>query len=207
MKLAFARCGKNDVQLIWLGAVLTMVAGYFFVFRTLETQIADRYEATQSVYAALEHNATILRERPILERRRREADLHLQGLNLEADRPAAVAAFVREIAHISLSHRVRVTAIDAPRIDTSLTTDRETLDPIALDVTIVGTYRDLLATIRDLSRGRSLAQIDISAIERISTRTGGGGLAAKLRINIEHLREATTPVPSLLGGAHVFARP
>ncbi|GAC1416191.1 MAG: hypothetical protein NVSMB5_06240 [Candidatus Velthaea sp.] len=208
MKSNRDRSSGIDAQLIWLAAVLIVVAGYFFVFRSLEERIADEYAATQSIAAALRRNDAIVRERPTLERRKRDVNARLNGLTLNADRSTIVARFVREAAGLALAHNVRVTAIDAARATIGIARADELFDPIALDLTLVGQYRDLLGAMRDLSHTRTLARIDVASVERSAMRKANGTNAVQVRLHItaQRLRDAEPTGPATHGEQHDLPR-
>lgn len=208
MKLGLSTSGKHDAQLVWLAALLVVVAGYFLVFRTLEERIAGENAATENIVATLTGNAAIVRERPALEQRKRDIDARLRGLALHGDRATSMAAFIQECARIASVHYVRVAAIDASRADVRPAGSHDAFEGLALDLTLLGDYRGLLAAIRDLSHARTLAQIDISSIERRTARKASDTRALEVRLHVlvQRLRDTVPASPASNGVTRVFSR-
>jgi hypothetical protein len=206
---------QHETQLLWSLAVVVFLAGYFLVYRSFEDRIAANYGATADVVDALRHNDMTLAHRPALEEADRRLRAALQAVDLRSDRAAIVASFVRETARVAAVHNVGVSAIEGPRGDVRMAprtrpTDIVAQAPVALfetiplDLTINGSYRDLLTTIGDLSHARVLAQIDLISIERLPVAGKNHPLTARLQVTLERLR--TQPrAPRTLPGGHVRA--
>jgi hypothetical protein len=147
---------------------------------------------------------TAQRGRGELEARERQLDESIRRLDLDADHPTAVARFVREAAELASLHHTTLIQIDEgraesldPRAPAANVAD-EQLESIPFDVTLSGSYRDLLATIRDFGRSPIALRIEVASIEQ--THTAGDApsatpLTARLHIGIERLRDRTSPAP------------
>jgi len=200
-----------DSQLLWSLAVLVLFAGYFFVYRSLEDRVGTQYVATSGIVDSLRNNDAILARRPALEDLHRTLASDLRTIDLRSDRSVIVALFVRETARISVAHHVSVSAIDGVRSDNRFPVRPMPVDPSVrtlapaansaplfettpLDVILRGSYSDLLAAIRDLSRARVLAEIEVVSIERTPGASGSGAsLSARLHVNLDRLNAPMRP--------------
>jgi hypothetical protein len=199
MTLGSAR--GNDTALLWLACVLALGFGYYVVFGVLGTAIDREHDLTGGTSAMLQTNAHALAQRPALEREERSVGDRLRGLQLDADHPATVARFIHTASDIAAAQHVNLAQIDerrpAPTTYPALPQAQSgagafAFEPIPLDVTLRGTYRDLLAMIRDLARAPITMQIEVAAIERnggAADVAAGGPLTARLHIVLQRLSD------------------
>jgi len=213
-----ASAKHRETQLLWSLAVLVLLAAYFFVYRSFEDRVATQDSATAGIVDSLSSNDAILARRPQLEEAHRKLASSLRTIDLRSDRSATVALFVRETARVAVAHHVNVTAIDGTRTDNRLPVRPVAIAPVVpgavvpavngvslfestpLDVTLRGSYSDLLGAIRDLSRARVLAEIELVSIERTPGAAGiGHTLTARLHVNLDRLNTPAR-LPVLSGG-------
>lgn len=206
MKIARGAGLSNAVKLLWLGAVLVLLAGYVFVHRSFEIRIAEQIAESETIALALDRNEVVLRGRSALERQQHRFEAVLGSVDLHAEHSALVARFIHEAVRIGNEHRVRVVQIDGARggpatlysppaaDESAASADRPLFDTVLLEVTLEGMYLDVLSAMRELSRMRVLVQVDIAAIERITASQESGPLVtAHLHVAVERLLDRPTP--------------
>jgi len=208
----------REAQLLWSLSVVVLLAGYFLVYRTFEDQIAARFGATSDVVDVLRRNDAVLARRPALETLNKKLLSALHSIALRSDRSAIVALFVRETARVAAVHHLAVLSIEGPRGDGRLptrtlptvagTTQTSSLtapspplfDSVPLDITLHGSYADLLGAIRDLSHVRVLAEIELVSIERTPAPGNAHPLTAHLHVNLDRLTSVAPKAPGLTEG-------
>lgn len=193
----------REARLLWSLSVVVLLAGYFLVYRTFEDQIAARFGATSDVVDVLLRNDAVLARRPALETLNKKLLSALHSIALRSDRSAIVALFVRETARVAAVHHLTVLSIEGPRGDGRLPT--RTLPPplfdsVPLDITLHGSYADLLGAIRDLSHVRVLAEIELISIERTPALGNAHPLTARLHVNLDRLASVAPKAPGLTEG-------
>jgi Tfp pilus assembly protein PilO len=207
--------GRGDVVLLWLTSLVTMCAGYFIVFDLLGGAVDAAHQRTASVSEQMLDNAGLLAQRPALAREVAAVDEQLHELRYQGDTPTAVARFIHLTANIAIARGVRLAQIDAhtasgfaaPETTRIARTSGGaiTIEAIPLDVTLRGSYRALVQTIRDLASAPMPMHIEIAAIERdatVATDTRSiGQLTARLHIVLERVSDeppfplGTPPLP------------
>ena len=196
---------------LWFAAVLVVLAGYVFVFRAAEARIDDRRADNARIAAQLAAAERTLQARGALERERHVLHERLRRVDLDGDRTAVEARFVRAAARIAAQHRTTIASISAQggasrslapvpaQAPVVSQTSADPFEPIALDLTVEGRYADVLATIAALSGARALAAVDVVALARKQAGSADPTLSAQLRVAIEYLAApATTAQPATL---------
>jgi hypothetical protein len=140
----------------------------------------------------------VLAQRSDLEAQRGQLSAALGELQLQADRATTVARFIRVTAQIAALHRVSLERIDggiaapSPIVTPAAGAARAAapaLEPLPLDVTLRGSYADLIASIRDLARAPVTVRVVIAALERTSP-DGAAPPALTARLHVALLRLA-----------------
>jgi Tfp pilus assembly protein PilO len=203
----FRAPAANDLSLLWLACVLALCAGWYVAFYRLGAAIDLQGDITAEAAATMKANTAIAAAGPKLERTERALDAALDSFDIRADHATAVARFIGEAARIAALHHAGLVQIDERRagaVDPH-SSQRPAAGPpfetIPLDVTLTGSYRDLVAAIRGLAQAPVAMRIEIASIER----TPGAGesgrpadvLTARLHVNVERLvEERPTVSPS-----------
>jgi len=193
-------------KLSWFACLLLAVAGYSLVYRPYESAITDAFASRESIAFAIDQNRTLLARRTALENLRDNLERLLEELDLHDDAQTLVARYVRDAARLSSAHHVRITALQplvtphTPETQTALAAGPAALAATPLDLTLEGTYGDLLATIRGLSQDRILASVDLESLERSNTPVTVTTPHLDARLHIE-LKRTFAP-----GGDHVRLR-
>jgi hypothetical protein len=200
----------TDAKLVRFAAVLTVLAGYAFVFRAGESQIDGRIAENAHIAEQLRDGERTLASRAVLLAERARLRAQLRSADVTADRSAIVARFLRHAAVIAAEHHAAITAITAGGT-VPITTSRtpapsgplagrsearsvdEPFEEISLEVTVEGRYADVLATIRALPAGRVLASVDVTSLARKNAASADGTLTASLRVVLERI----APLPTL----------
>ena len=186
-------------KLLWFACVLVITAAYAFIYRPYEDAVANANTSRENVAQAIDQDDALLRRRVALERARRELTRSLQSLDFDDDQPTLVALYVRDASRITSAHHVRITALDMrdSQQPQGASANGSTLSVFAttpLDLTLVGSYGDLLTTIRALSRARILANVDISSLERSEKPSTDPATHLSARLHIELKRLLPTGV-------------
>jgi hypothetical protein len=197
VKHALTGGGWSDTLLLWFASLVLLVAGYGIAWGLLGAAIATQHELTERISDRLLGNAILLQGRPTLEAAARELDRRALPLALDADRPTTVARFIhlttmvaeRTGAAIGQIEDDRSALLQAPGADDP----GLALEPIILDVTLRGTYRALVATIRELVGSPLTMQIEVAAIERNNTAEQRQDLTAHLHVILEHVARVVPP--------------
>ncbi len=198
---------------LWLGAVLVVLAGYGFLFRGAEARIDDRLDANARTLAQLAADERTLRAGAALARERRALGERLRRVDLDGDRTAVVARFIRAAARIAAQHHTAVSTIAAqpsaaqpsaaqpsPAASPApLLAAADPFEPIPLDLTVDGRYADVLATIAALSGARVLVAVEVVGLARKQAGSADPALRAQLHVVIERLAlpAASAPAPDV----------
>jgi hypothetical protein len=181
----------TDVKLVRFGAVVVVLAAYVFVFRGGESRIAQRLDDNAQIAERVRAAERTLAARPRFEADRRRLHGELHAVELDAGRSALVARFLRDAARIAAAHHAAIPTITA--INTAgppgaaPNGPNELLDAIPLELTVEGRYADVLATMRELSRSRVLAAVDIASLARKHADGADATLTAALHVALERL--------------------
>jgi len=204
---SFRAPAADDRSLLWLACVLALCAGYYVAFYQLGAAIDLQADITAHAASTIHANTAFAAGGPKLEQTERDLDAALDELDIRADHATAVARFIRETARIATLHDAGLVQIDerpAGAVDPR-SSQRPTADPpleaIPLDVTLTGSYRDLVATIRAMAQAPVAMRIEIASIERSAGASESGRpaevLTARLHVSVERLADETpTPSPS-----------
>jgi hypothetical protein len=165
----------------------------------LGTAIDGRQQRGAEIAARLSADTRVLAQRSDLEAQRGQLSAALGELQLQADRATTVARFIRVTAQIAALHRVSLERIDggiaapSPIVTPAAGAARAAppaLEPLPLDVTLRGSYADLIASIRDLARAPVTVRVVIAALERTSPDGAAAPPALTARLHVALLRLA-----------------
>ncbi len=192
----------NAAKLLRFSAVLTVLAGYVFVFRTGENRIGDQLAENARTAERIAAAERTLASEPALETERRRLRGTLVSVHLRGTRGAHVARFVRDAANVLAAHRARIATIAAnasPVAISAATTVNgmtaasgaavDSLDSISLDVTVDGRYADVLKAIRAMSRTDVLASVDVVSLARKNADAPEATLTATLHVVLHRLAD------------------
>jgi hypothetical protein len=189
----------SDALLLWLACAFAACAGGGLAFGVLGAAIDAQHLRTAHVSQVAAVDARVLARRPSLEREAARLTTELRGLTVEADRPTIVAHFIRIASAATAAHHVTITEIEERSAPMSTTAPLPSaasaaggvppapgsnFEAIPLEVTLDGSYPDLLATIRELAQTPLVMQIHVASLERSAP---GSALCARLRIELERL--------------------
>jgi Tfp pilus assembly protein PilO len=203
----FRAPAANDLSLLWLACILALCAGFYVAFYRLGAAIDLQTDITAQAASTMHANAAIAATGPKLEQTEHALDAVLAGFDIRADHATAVARFIREAAQIAALHHAGLIQIDERRAAAVDPRSSHAADPrfetIPLDVTLTGSYRDLVAAIRGLAQAPVAMRIEIASIERIAGAGESGRpadlLTARLHVSVERLAdEIPTSSPSSL---------
>jgi hypothetical protein len=184
----------TDVKLVRFAAVLVLLAGYAFVFRSGEARIAA--QAAQNARSAerIVAGERSLASREALERERALLRGQLRLPDLARGRGDLVARFVRDAASVARARRCAIVAIAAggPQTTVQPRAADDPFEAIVLETTIEGRYADVLGTVGALSASHVLAAIDIASIARKNANAPDPTVSAVLHVAIERLAATRT---------------
>ncbi len=198
MKRTLPRWAKSDTWLLWAACAVALYAGWYIAFDLFGNAI-DRQELRSGrVAETLQATARDLAQRPRLEHAERVLDEHLRDFDIGADKPTTVAHFIGAAARIATAHHVNLDEVEQPGPAAAPFPEAETkrapgstfsFEAIPLEVTLSGTYADLLAAIRALAQAPVSMQIEIAAIERkpAAASSSDAPLAARLHVVLQRL--------------------
>ena len=192
----------NAAKLLRFTAVLTVLAGYVFVFRAGESRIGEQLADNARIAERIAAAERTLASDPALETERRRLRGTLASVQLHGTRGAHVARFMRDAAHVLAAHRTTIAsiavnaapiAISAGARVTGVTAGSDaavdSLDAIPLDVTVDGRYADVLSAIRALSRTDVPASVDIMSLARKNADASEATLTATLHVVLHRLAD------------------
>jgi Tfp pilus assembly protein PilO len=190
----------TDAKLVRFAAVVIVLATYVFVFRGGEARIAERLDENARIAERVRAGERTLASRPRVEADRSRLRRELRAVELDADRSALVARFLRDAARIAAVHHAVIPTITATGTSSGVTAapnaPREPLEAIPLEITVEGRYADVLATMRALSRLRVLAAVDIASLARKHADGGDATLTAALHVALERRAPAELAPPT-----------
>lgn len=222
----------SAARAVRFAAVLVVLAGYLFVFRTGEARIAAQIGANTEVAGRLLSARRILVSRAALEAERARLTAALRSETSDAARDTPVAAFLHDAASLAAARRTRITTVTssgASSVSSGNTPSLNAVPPAnaatpvsaatngtpaatpstssfrttAFELGIEGRYADVLATVRALSAAsRGLASVEIGSLARARTALAGSTLSASLKVALHRL---ATPAPG--AATDVPARP
>jgi hypothetical protein len=192
-----------DAGLLWLACAAVACAGAYLAFGLLGGAVERQREATSRIADALLASARIAAQRPTLERAQAELDARLRGWDLHADKPALVARFIHCVTDIAAAQHVEIGSVDertAPPVGPiapAASTQARQLETIPFEVTLRGSYPEVLAAIRALAQTPVAMRLEIAALER--TSAGGTAATAPLtaRVHVELERLDASELPQL----------
>jgi hypothetical protein len=195
----------NDRSVLWLACVLALCAGYYLAFYRLGAAIDLQHDLTAEVTSTMRANSAIAAAGPQLAQTEHDLNAALNELDIHADHATTVARFIRESARIATLNRTGLVQIDERRGGAVDLGNRQgpagdaPFETIPLDVTLSGSYRDLVGTIRGLAQAPVAMRIEIAAIERDAGAGEAGGppavLTARLHVSVVRL-SGELPPPS-----------
>jgi hypothetical protein len=201
---------NGDANAVTFAAVLVLLTGCVFVFRPDEARIGARAADDRRIRAQLASAERTLRARGELERERDGLRARLHEVDLDGDRTAAAARFVRDAAGIAARHHTTIASIAAVGPPTGAATGAgtaaappgaapsparppaDTFEAIPLDLTVEGRYADVLATVAALSSARVPAMVDVASLARKQAGSPDATLSAQLHVTIQRLVPATS---------------
>ena len=189
----------TDAKVVRFAAVLVVLAGYAFVFRSGETRIAAQVAENARSAERLVAGERSLAARDALERERAHLRAQLRLSDLASSRGELVARYVRDAAALAGARRCAIVAIAASGSQTPAQS-RAADDPFeatVLETTVEGRYVDVLATLRALSSSRVLAAVDVASIARKNANAADATVTAVLHVALERL--APLPVAEVPG--------
>jgi Tfp pilus assembly protein PilO len=195
-------------------AVVVVFAAYVFVFRGGEGHIASQLDQNERLVERVHAAEHTLAARPRIEAQRTRLRDRLRTVELDAGRSALVARFLRETARIAATYHATIATITAAAATTASPTNATTasttsalgatattaarsnvvatagpepepLEALPLDITVEGSYTDVLAMIRALSRTRVLAAVDVASLARKHADGEDATLTAALHVQLE----------------------
>ena len=193
----------TDAKVVRFAAVLVVLAGYLFVFRSGEERIGAQAADNARAAERLAAGERALAARPTLERERAHLRTQLRLADLAAGRGELVARYVRDAAALARARRCAIVAIaasgqTAAPAAAAIAPPADPFETIALETTVEGRYADVLSTIRALSAGRVLATVEVASIARKNVHAPDPTVSAVLHVALERL----PPSPSVeLAGA------
>jgi Tfp pilus assembly protein PilO len=156
-------------------AVLIALGGYIYVYRPLETTVADRYAQLDASRATLVRSLELARRIPALARERTALEGRFARVHVRDQQAAMVERFLRAVAEIAARDGVAVESVasDAPPTYTAARTVRGApFDELPLDLTLRGHYRDVIHAIREVNDGDVAARITLASLRDADRRPG-----------------------------------
>ena len=191
----------NAAKLLRFTAVLTVLAGYVFVFRAGESRVGEQLADNARIAERIAAAERTLASDPALETERRRLRGMLASVQLHGTRGAHVARFMRDAARVLAAHRTTIATIAVNATPIAISGTRvngvtagsdaavDSLDAVALDVTVDGRYADVLSAIRALSRTDVPASVDIMSLARKNADASEATLTATLHVVLHRLAD------------------
>jgi hypothetical protein len=171
-------------------AVMTVLAGYVFVFRAGESRIGDQLADNARIAEQIAAAERAVASAPALETERRRLRGTLVSVHLRGAPGAHVARFMRAAARVLAAHRATIATIavnTAPIVPASVPADQ--LDSVALDLTVEARYADVLDAVRALSRTDVLASVDVTSLARKNADGAEPTLTATLHVVLHRIAD------------------
>jgi hypothetical protein len=186
---------------IWGLSILVFALGYVFVDRPLADRLSQIEADRDRTLAAIDRNAALAHDAAALGNQLAALRARLAEVDLSADPDRSLAAFVGAATAIARACRVRITGLDGRPIARRATiapTRGNGVPPAfsatTIEVTLQGTYANLIAALRRLSHGRVPLQVEVSAIGRTADPSGTSEPLLDARIRVDLLHRATPKV-------------
>jgi hypothetical protein len=164
----------------WLLVAALGIAGYARVVVPAEQAVRDSQTHAHALYDLAYRNERMIDQAAALQAARARVKRDLAQLGVENGVGKASLAFLRLMQAESKSHQVVLSALSpggAGVAETASGTQR-------LDIALRGSYRELLATLSDISKHDVL--FDVDGVELSSTGSFGGDVDATLHATLYH---------------------
>ena len=159
-------------------AALLMLVAYLALFRPAEDTIRQRFSDIDRETTILEARLALARRDVALKRERARLRMQLQAFHLHDDRARGVQRFLVVASAIARRHGVRITEITSTATSqarrafspaASASTVRAVpstaiFDEVPLNLTVRGTYHEVLRTARDLSSANVPLRLSIDSL-------------------------------------------
>jgi Tfp pilus assembly protein PilE len=190
----------TGAKLLRFTAVVVVLGAYVFVFRGGEGQITAQLDENARLVERAHAAERTLAARPSIEAQRMHLRDRMRTVELDADRSALVARFLRDAARIAATHHATIPAITATGTTATTSTsptsakstvpatdlaEPEPLEALPLEITVEGRYAEVLAVIRALSRTRVLAAVDVASLGRKHADGADATVAAALHVQLQ----------------------
>jgi hypothetical protein len=180
---------------VYAAGVAIAALGYVFIERPLQTAIDDVTREREGILAEIGHNIALRENARPLEARLATLQARMHETVLADDPVAATAIFVGEATTVARTFQTRITGFagrpidrlassaSPPKIGAASPTVFQTAP---IEVTMEGSYANLIGALRSLSHQRIPARVAVMSIERIADQRNAREpvLDARIRVDI-----------------------
>jgi Tfp pilus assembly protein PilO len=161
---------------------LVAIAAYAFVFRPMESTLADRYAQADALRSGLERHMAIARRMPAIAAERSALERYMRPFRLHDSSAVLVDRFLHATARIAAADAIAIETITAQGAAPAFTPGNvvpkprdqsaDPFDRIHLDLTMRGPYSNVLHAIRTLNDTGIAMQLTVATLSTTGRRAG-----------------------------------
>jgi hypothetical protein len=186
---------------IWFASIVMVALGYLFIDRPLQEQVTNLDIEHDRTLAEIDRNGALAHDAAALAHRYALLHAATAAVDFSEDPNRLVATFVGEATFVAHTGHVRITGFDGRPLTrvaaTPAVTPPSTTEAIAattIELTVEGTYANLITSIRHLSHQRVPIRVEVASIERIPDLQHQSAPLLEARIRVDILHRTTANV-------------
>lgn len=156
-----------------LAAVAIVLLGFLTIVRPLETAMAERYADLDNVRERFDRDAMLARQLPALSAERTQLAATLARRHVHEPPAALVDRFLRVTARVADREHVAIqTLAAAPAAPPLHSAEAPLFEELHLDVTLRGTYDDVLRAARAINASDVATQLSVASLGNTERHPG-----------------------------------
>lgn len=192
--MTFRALRLSDSGVLWLAALLILLAGTYVVESRYQSAIAQSEARSDFLYARTISNERTVEEAPSLRKLQTTVEADLRSLSRGLPQSLTTAGLLTMLQTTGGIHHVAIVAVQPDEVQPATVAQpalsvEPWLRPTAVTIKLHGTFRDLLYFVEAVSRGRTLLEIDDAqiAVDPIETPSAKTDLDADIHTTLYRL--------------------
>ncbi|HEY0799178.1 MAG TPA: hypothetical protein VGD50_08505 [Candidatus Baltobacteraceae bacterium] len=204
--MSLARTTQDPARLLWLLAVLVLAGGGYFIIKPAEQMLSATDAQTQSLTQQALTDEQALQNRARFEIQARQIRAELASITVRGNVSESTEALLNDVSTVAGRDAVEVTSLKPSAafqtIPTPSTSSAPSTNPFDaaqvddFDVVVRGSYRNIVAFLRDLSHMPTLTRVVDAQLDRSNAAEAADGtpsLDATVHIQTIRLDPKTLP--------------
>jgi len=164
---------KRSNPSIWVLSVAIVASSSVFIDRPLQDQLTQAEEEHDHIIAETDRNVAIAHDAAALAHQLASLRAEMATVDLSDDSVRLVATFVGEATAVARACHVRITGFDGRPLTRAASipidktsTEHSAFSATAIELTLQGTYANVIRSLRRLSHERVPVHVEVVAIDR-----------------------------------------